>query len=307
MTRTKLMILWGLLMSVWLSKTLFADSTETIEITTATEATSEETFTETTTEEVRNILPKKIEDYVAGVVAAEMPVYFPTEALKAQAVAARTYAFREYLNNKNVDLPSIGQAYMSESELKQRWGSDFEANYSKILKAVTDTKGEIMLYDDEPILAVFCSASGGMTENSENVWGRALPYLVSVSSDGDKQAPVYRETIYFKKDRLAELLGVADADDIHITKRSKAGYVLEIEAGGKKFEGVDFGSILRLRSSDLEISVDGENIAITTYGFGHGVGMSQYGAAYMAENGCGYDEILKHYYTDIRLERFTVE
>lgn len=318
MARIRLMTVWGLLISVWVCKSLFAgDAVSTAAVgetaVSLSETAAAETVSEQPTEETTaaaytgKSVPREIEDYVIGVVAAEMPVYFPSEALKAQAVAARTYACREYFADENTDLRSLGQAYLSAAELRGLWGADFDKNYAKIKQAVEDTRGELILYDNEPILAAFCSASGGMTENSENVWGSPLPYLRSVDSREDSRAPVYMQTISIGRDRLAALLGVRDVSDIRVTKRSPAGYALEVSAGGRVFEGSGVRQLLGLRSADMDISVQNDSVAFTSYGYGHGVGMSQYGACYMAEDGYGYRDILLHYYTDVYIGSCGVE
>ena len=254
----------------------------------------------------RGAIPAFLEDYVIGVTAAEMPVYFNTEALKAQAVAARTYAYREYLADPNVCLNTIGQAYLSREELRTRWGGEYDKNLSKIKGAVEATAGEVIMYGGEPILAAFCSASGGTTEQSENVWGRPLPYLRSVSSEGDRNAPVFTQTVALSFDALAAKLGVEDASDIRVTKRSGAGYVLTAAAGGRTFSGDDIRRALSLRSSDFYIGISDSGAELTVYGYGHGVGMSQYGAEFMAQNGSGYRDILNHYYTDVQIEKLDI-
>ena len=324
MYRIKLMILWGLLFSIWLCKSLFANSGTETEINGRAEVSScakavfmqptenlqpstlVETSTETTSScaaEINIALPYDAESYAVGVVAAEMPVYFPEEALKAQAVAARTYACRKYLQSKNADFYSIGQAYLTVDELKARWGTDFDKNYDKICKAVAATADEILIYNNEPILAVFCSASGGKTESSANVWGEDMPYLRSADSSYDAQAPVYRQEKRFSVQEVSSALGEDANSGINITKRSEAGYVLTLKAGKKNFSGDDIRRILGLRSSDFDVKREGDEIVFTSYGYGHGVGMSQYGACYMAENGSSYTDILYHYYSGAELGR----
>ncbi|MBQ6555841.1 MAG: stage II sporulation protein D [Firmicutes bacterium] len=316
MYRIKLMILWGLLFSIWLCKSLFlssyAEESRTVcaeafftEYTffTETEQTSTEIPAEMTSYEALETpvsgisLPYDAESYAAGVVAAEMPVYFPAEALKAQAVAARTYACREYIQCGNTDFHAMGQAYLSKDELKARWGADFEKNYAKILSAVNETAGEILIYDSEPILAAFCSASGGKTESSADAWGGELPYLQSVESPYDINAPVYLQEKRISDTSLAAVLGISTAEDIKVTKRSAAGYVQNLEAGGKQFSGDEIRRLLKLNSNDFEVRRENGETVFTVYGYGHGVGMSQYGAMYMAENGSSYRDILYHYYT----------
>lgn len=309
----RIMTLYALLLTVWLYTSLFPENRSVCaksDVITVSEASSE-TFCETAApagpEDEGTVIPRFIEDYVTGVVAAEMPPYFPEEALKAQAVAARTYACREYAADPDVDIYSIGQAYITEAKMRSLWGDDYGKYRQKAADAVTATEGEILVYQNEPILAAFCSASGGMTENSENVWGAALPYLRSVDSAVDKQAPVYQSSLSLAPADLAARLGVPYAQDIAVTERTSAGYVLKVSAGGRSMDGDTVRQRLGLRSADFEIGKTGGEIVFTVRGYGHGVGMSQYGAKYMAENGCGYMDILKHYYTGVELKKCGVE
>lgn len=238
-------------------------------------------------------IDKALEDYVVGVVAGEMPVNFPHEALKAQAVAARTYALRQMKANPNIKYEDIAQAYIDTNTMKERWGSKYSENYEKIRSDVYATAGQILEYNNEPILAAFCSTTNGYTEDCQNVWTQALPYLSSVRSEGDELSPYYSDSVVLSKKRFAEIFGGTDAV---INTRTNAGYVTDITINGKKYTGNDIRKILGLKSSSFEINTDGNNITITTKGYGHGVGMSQYGACYMANNGKNYVEILSHYY-----------
>ncbi|MEA4971629.1 MAG: stage II sporulation protein D [Candidatus Metalachnospira sp.] len=253
-----------------------------------------------------------IDDYIKGVVAAEMPVSFPLEALKAQAVASRTYAVRAVENaDKDLEPKDIGQAYIDVDGMKKNWGDNFDTYYAKISQAVDDTDEEIMVYDGEPILAVFHSTSAGETETAGNIWNYDLPYLVSTDSEGDKYAPNYEVSANFTPEQIIEKIKAkysdfsADAstlfDTITINQRSEAGYITEITVGNKNFTGKEIREALGLRSTDFTVAKNGDNIVITTKGFGHGAGMSQYGAKYMADNGCNYKTILNHYYKDIAI------
>lgn len=241
---------------------------------------------------------KELEDYVAGVVAGEMPINFPYEAMKAQAVAARTYALRIKSENKNISYDNIDQAYITTDKMKKMWGDDFEKNYSKILSVVQATAGEILTYDDRPILAVFCSTTNGHTEECENVWTQDLPYLSSVSSAGDELSPYFSETKEISKAKLRSLIG---SEELNITSRTQAGYVTEVKAGNKTLSGNNVRAILGLRSTAFDITNKGDSISITTKGYGHGLGMSQYGACYMANHGNTYKEILEHYYKGTKI------
>lgn len=251
------------------------------------------------------------EEYIVGVVSAEMPALFPMEALKAQAVAARTYAVRNMKENDKFPL-DIGQAYIDENGRKTRWGEKFLEYENRIRKAVKDTQNEIMTYGDEPILAVFHAQSGGRTETAENVWSSPLPYLKSVDSSEDQNAPDFEtETTIdcqkavdlLKNEENSALTTVNLVDSMNIVSRSDAGYVLEINVGGRAMTGRELRETLGLRSTNFTFKKDGSNIVFTTKGYGHGAGMSQYGAKFMADDGNDYHDILNHYYIDIQFEK----
>lgn len=237
----------------------------------------------------------ELEDYVIGVVAGEMSPDFPYEALKAQAVAARTYAVRAVNQNPNTDIKSLSQNYITISYMKKRWGSDFDKWYNKIKGVVYDTAGEIVEYDDEPILAAFYSTSCGQTEECQNVWTQSLPYLKSVSSEGDVYSPYYSKSVTVSKKTLVKIYG---SSDIKIESKTPAGYVKNVNIGGKSISANEIRSCFGLRSTAFDIVYNADNIVFNTKGYGHGVGMSQYGACYMANNGSDYKEILLHYYPD---------
>lgn len=238
---------------------------------------------------------KELEDYVVGVVAGEMPYNFPHEALKAQAVAARTYAIRQLNEKPDLSYSAIDQAYITLDEMKKRWGSNFDANYDKIRSDVYATAGEILEYNNEPILAVFCSTTNGRTEECENVWTQDLPYLSSVKSEGDELSPYYSDSKTYSGTGFKNIFG---STEIGTVSKTAAGYVSSVNIGGKVYSGARIRQLLGLKSTSFDIVKEGDNITIYTKGYGHGVGMSQYGACYMANNGKGYREILSHYYKD---------
>lgn len=261
-----------------------------------------------------NFEENDLEEYITGVVAAEMPANFNMEALKAQAVAARTYAIK-HLNGKYSDIKpeKIGQAYINQEEMKRRWGNNFNNYYNKIKTAVYSTKGLILEYNGEAIEAVFHSTSSGMTENSENVWGKSLPYIKSVESKVDEKAPNFCVEVSFEKnefeDKIKKAVNGAEKvnniyDSFKITKRSSAGYVLEASFGNIKTKGSEIRTALGLRSTDFEIKRVDNKIIFTTKGYGHGAGMSQYGAEFMAQEGKSYKEILSHYYSGAIINKF---
>ncbi len=245
----------------------------------------------------------EMESYIIGVVAAEMPVSFEIEALKAQAVAARTYAYRQVGSSKKIEPKNIGQAFVTVEQMKKNWGENFEKNYSKVCSAVSATKNEIMVYGGEPILAAFHSTSGGITENSENVWAEKLSYLKSVDSHEDENAPNFLFNSDFSQSEFKNIFKKQGCNfldnlenDISVLKRTDAGYVTQIKIGGKVFKGSNVRSLLSLRSTNFTISYDKDKIVFTTKGYGHGAGMSQYGANFMAKENKNYKEILSHYY-----------
>ena len=236
----------------------------------------------------------EMESYLVGVVAAEMPAAYNPEALKAQAVAARTYALRAI--EAGSDYSQIGQAYISTDTMHSRWGDDFNTYYSKICSAVSSTKNIIAVYDGKPILAAFCAASCGTTEESSNVWEQSLPYLVSVSSPEDEENT---QTVTFSVQELTSVLGGIP----EIQSRTQAGYVKEAAVNGKVYSGVEIRQLLNLRSAAFDIKTEGNTVYITTKGYGHGVGMSQTGAGIMADEGSSYADILSHYYPGTSLAK----
>lgn len=246
------------------------------------------------------IANNKLEDYVVGVVAGEMPVNFPHEALKAQAVAARTYAIRQMKANPDIKYEDIAQAYIDKDTMKKRWGSKYSENYEKIKADVYATAGEILEYNNEPILAAFCSTTNGYTEDCSNVWTQTLPYLSSVKSYGDELSPYYKDTVVLSKSRFAEIFG---GTSVVIESKTEAGYVKNVAVNGREFSGDYIRQALGLRSTSFIINSDGNNITFVTKGYGHGVGMSQYGACYMANNGKNYNEILSYYYKGAILKK----
>ncbi|MBQ2752865.1 MAG: stage II sporulation protein D [Firmicutes bacterium] len=256
----------------------------------------------------------ELEDYVKGVVAAEMPAQFNDEALKAQAVCARTYAIHYMEENDSNEIPyDIYQAYCTVNDMREKWGNDFEKYYSKISSAVEVTRGQIMIYDNEPVLAVFHSMSAGKTENSENIWGGKIDYLKSVDSSFDESSPGFIGEKSFSTEKVKSILKQKDNDIVFagelliITERTEAGYVRNVKAGNKNYTGKQIREMFGLRSANFDISYNGDNIVFTTKGYGHGAGLSQYGANHMAEGGSTYIEILKHYYTGVELAKIKLK
>ncbi len=255
-----------------------------------------------------------IEEYLFGVVAAEMPAAFHEEALKAQAVAARTYIINKSLKPDN-DHPNADvctdsthcKAYISNDEIVKKHGKNWMGEYSgKIKNCINKTAGEIAVYSDEPIEAVFHSTGSGVTENAKDVWGSDVPYLVSVESPGDMLSPVFENdiTVSFSefKDKIYEKSGIEISPYIGEILRNESGSVKNINLGGVSLEGVEVRSIFSLPSTNFTVTAADNSFIFHCKGKGHGVGMSQYGAEYFAKQGMNYKEILKKYYSGIEIK-----
>lgn len=255
-----------------------------------------------------------LETYVRGVVAAEMPIEFELEALKAQAMAARTYIVRRLLNGEAQDAivtdTTSNQVYTSDDELMLRWGSgSFAANMDKLKRAVAETRDLVLTYDGLPIEASFFSTSNGYTENSEDYWNAYTPYLRSVPSPWDAQlSPKYKETVRFSAKELQSKLGLSSAVPVssggagmRVLEYSAGHRVKKLAVGGKTFTGREVREKLDLHSSQFQWRFQDGAWQITTFGYGHGVGMSQWGANGMAKEGRQAAEIVSYYYTGIQI------
>lgn len=260
-----------------------------------------------------------VEEYVLGVVSSEMPAKFEKEALKAQAIAARTFYYSKRL--KNCNLSNGGeicdgvhcQAYMNKQERMSKWDNkERNTNYQKIKKAVKETKGEVLTYKGKLVLyPQFFSTSSGKTENSEDVFSGEVPYLKSINSLGEEISPVYESQKELKnkdfiniinlKYKRARLTEKNLKESIDIKSRTDGGSVNEIKIGKTIISGVEFRKLFDLRSANFTIEYLKDKVKIKCKGNGHGVGMSQWGANVMAKEGKKYDDILKHYYTGIEI------
>ncbi len=253
-----------------------------------------------------------LDDYLVGVVAAEMPAEFKEEALKAQALTARTYIVNRLLNKDTMGTPKgsqvtdtqLHQVYMSDAEQRKDWGPDYDWKKKKIVEAVRTTSGQILTFDGKPIDALFFSTSNGYTENSEDYWEGNIPYLRSVSSPWDKKSPKYSSqkvmTVKEFESRLGVKIGSSGTVG-KIVEKTAGKRVAKVNFSGKVLTGRDIREKLDLRSSDFSWERKGNNIVITTKGFGHGVGMSQYGANGMASDGADCEAIVKHYYKGVEI------
>lgn len=261
-----------------------------------------------------------LEEYVAGVVAAEISPTFPEEALRAQAIAARTYAAYKMQHGRpaqheNADVCDDFHhcaAYIDLAvEASGRWGKDADTYENVIEKAVRDTKGQIVTSGGEPIIAVFCAASGQKTEAAADVWGGDIPYLQSVNSPGGSACPKYEGTVKVSAQQFREKVGktfpTADLTGkpdtwFKASVRSGAGGIKTVKVGGVQVQGTAIRELFELNSTNFTIDADDEGVTFHTVGYGHGVGLSQYGAKAMAEQGKTYEEILTHYYTGTQIE-----
>ena len=194
------------------------------------------------------------------------------------------------------------QSYISIPEMKEKWNNDFDKYYSKVKAAVLDTKGEVMYYNDEIIKAYYFSMSNGYTEESDLVFGEEKDYLHSVKSPYEENAKNFTVVTKYKRQDICSKLDI-DCTNFIINRieRSQSNRVNYITINNIRFKGTEFRKKLALRSTDFLISEQGNEIIITTKGYGHGVGMSQYGANGMAKEGYTYDEILKHYYKNVKI------
>ncbi len=262
-----------------------------------------------------------LRDYLVGVVAAEMPASFEPEALAAQAVAARTDTLYRRLvarPHREADCcadPGCCKAYLSPEELRERWGEDYDRWLGCVARAVDETDGEVLTWEGEPIFAAFHAASQGRTEDSENVWLAALPYLRGVPTlETGAEVPGFQKTAEFSlpefRERVLARYPEADLSGspegwIGSEERSGGGRLVSLRIGGVLLSGTELRTLLGLRSAQVRWSLEEGSFRFVTQGFGHGVGLSQYGAEVMARGGASWEEILLHYYTGAELEEMT--
>ncbi|MBQ8504085.1 MAG: stage II sporulation protein D [Clostridia bacterium] len=255
-------------------------------------------------------------EYIIGAVASEMPATFHEEALKAQAVACYTYTKWILKNADNsVELSHISdsstthQGYLNADELKIKWGEKYEIYYNKLKSIVEGLKGQYLTYDGEPILAVFHAISSGVTNSSEDVWGNKLPYLVSVSAPGDKLCADSDSQNSFSTEEFVTIAKSIENVTVNTKENmisditiADSGYVSEVRIGEVKLTGREVRSLFSLSSPNFEVKYENGKYIFNVKGKGHGVGMSQYSADFMARQGSDYKEILSHFYPDTDLE-----
>lgn len=243
----------------------------------------------------------ELEEYIVGVVASEMPSSFELEALKAQSVASRSFVVsRNYL----VDDSTSSQVYKDENELKLLFGEEYNERITKVKEAVEATRGEVLYYNDQVINALFFSTSNGQTVNSQDYYTNELPYLQAVSSEWDLKVNenAVVETFYSFAD-LRKLLGISGSINISIVSRYDNHRVKSVKVNDKSYTGRELRELLVLRSTDFTVSKQKDGYIFKTIGFGHGVGMSQYGAQGMALEGYSYTDILEHYYNNVEIKK----
>ncbi len=265
-----------------------------------------------------------MEEYMIGAVMAQMPADFDKEALKAQAVLAHTYAVRRRLNEeispdsslKGADMSDDGEKYngfYTQEQGRELYGDDYATAYMKISTAVKAVENEILTYENEPITVAFHAISGGQTESAENAWGEEIPYLIPCDSSWDLEISGCEKTVEFSDEEIAQLingeypdidLSGAEGEEIFsVEDRTASGTVKSVRIGESFYiTGSNFASLLSLPSASFTAEYQKGMVEITTRGYGHLVGMSQYGANYMANEGAGYKEILAHYFPNTKLQ-----
>ena len=271
----------------------------------------EENITEEVSKEIRvnleynnQILDLSLNDYLIGVVGCEMPASFNTEALKAQAIASRTFAYN-FLVNDTIKLTTKAQCYKDNNTLKDKWQDNYDKYYNIISSVVNETNDLVIKYDNNIIKSYYYAMSNGKTEKSVAVFNEELPYLTIVDSSFDATLKNFEVQTRITNNNFCELLSINPCEiNISNIKRDETNRVTSLLINNIEYKGTDFRKKLSLRSTDFDINTNNNELIITTKGYGHGVGMSQYGANYLANQGLKYDEILKYYYKDTYLEKY---
>ncbi len=249
----------------------------------------------------------EMREYLIGCIAAEMPLNYHPEALKAQAVVSYTYALRTIQSGTGeadiTDDTAKHQGYIDKEKRKEKWGENFEANEKKAGDAVDAVYGNVITYKGETALTVYHSVSAGATQSAEELWESDIAYLQSVASPGDRLSPDYAQSVSFSEKEIIDLLGIdSDESGIGETEYTEGGYVETIEICAVEFSGAQVREKLSLRSNCFDVTYDNGMYKFDVRGHGHGVGMSQYGADYMARQGSTWQEIVAHYYPGTEIE-----
>lgn len=263
-----------------------------------------------------------LDEYLYGVVSAEMPASYEKEALKAQAVVARTYTIYQIQNNGDkhegahiCDSSQCCQAWLTKEDRLAKWAeNERESNWQKIVGAVNETAGKIITYEGNPINAFFHSNSGGVTESSVNIWGGIeYPYLKSVETSGEEGYSQYSSEVSFTQEDLLNKIkekypdvqiDFNSEDSIQILEYTDSGRVRTIKCGNIQIAGTEARTILGLKSTNFVVNKQDGKIIFSVTGYGHGVGMSQTGADSLAKSGKGYEEIIKHFYTGVQITNY---
>lgn len=247
--------------------------------------------------------PLPLEEYLVGVVAGEMPVSFHKEALKAQAIAARTYVLKSTEGGKKPISPTVSrQVFIDEAQRKENWGDYFSGNEAKLREILEETKGQVLLYKGDLITAMFHSMSNGQTESAAGFSGNEIPYLSSVDSSWEKALPNFSQQKTLTLKEWQGIFGLTDFNSLQL-KRNDSGRVDKMVVTNKEWDGREVRELLNLRSTDFDVSYHQQQglVTVTTRGYGHGVGMSQYGADAMAKKGKKALEILSYYYQSVEI------
>ncbi|WP_134702578.1 stage II sporulation protein D [Ammoniphilus sp. YIM 78166] len=260
-----------------------------------------------------------IEEYIVGVLSAEMPADFELEALKAQAMAARTYIVRRLANKEFKDVPEGAQVtdtvqhqvFMDDQQRRAAWGQEYAWKIQRIRQAVVETQAKVLTFDGKPIDATFFSTSNGFTENSEEYWAQKIPYLRSVEVPWDKASPRYEGEKEFSLQDVEKMLGVKIAITAaapnawyQILERTTGNRVGKVKVGEKTFTGREIREKMNLPSSSFTWEMKNGKLLVRTFGYGHGVGMSQWGAHGMAQSGKTATDIVTYFYQGIAIEDY---
>ncbi len=245
-----------------------------------------------------------LHDYLTGVLMGEMPASYDLEALKAQAVAARTYTLHRLAGGGTLsDDPSVCQAFIPMDRAQDKLGTDWEALLGKLNQAVEETDGQVLTYNGQLISATYFSGSGGKTESAQAVWGSDIPYLVSVESPGEEETSDYESTVTVPLSEFLETLQIT-APTVSSVRYTAGDGVDTIVIGGKTFTGLQLRRTFQLRSTRFQMTIAEDAVTFDVLGNGHRVGMSQCGAEAMAQSGSSYQDILLWYYTGVTLTQW---
>lgn len=256
-----------------------------------------------------NITKVPLEDYIVGVLAGEMPIDFEEEAFKAQAVAARSYVLIKMKENKNNDYDVVdtvqNQVYLDYNYLKNVWKNNYTKNINKLKKIVKDTKGQYLEYNGEIAQTLYFSTSTGITENCKEIFGNDVPYLTSVDSKWDAISPLYETYQEYNINEFFKKLNLPYSTDLNISyiKRTSTGRNIKLMINNNIYNASDLMQIFNIKSTFFDITKNNNMIKISSKGYGHGVGMSQYGAQAMALQKYKYNQILYHYYKNTKIKK----